>query len=275
MMQVKTPSMVTLADGRKMAYDEVSPAEPKGTVLLLTGLASKRLGWYKQLEEFGRYYRTIALDHRDVGDSDQVSEAYTTGDQADDAAAVLKALGITHAYVVGISMGGFVSLELALRHPEMVEKLGLTATSAGGTNHVAPAPEVTMRLVQRDYQTEVGEAARQSYALIMAPGYCESHPQEWDMIGEIARYRPINPAAYFRQLQACTGHDVWERLSQLHIPTLVVHGETDPLVPTENGRNLAKNIQGAKLILYPNTGHIPIIERAEDYNRDVLSFLES
>jgi len=275
MMQVKTPSMVTLADGRKMAYDEVSPAEPKGTVLLLTGLASKRLGWYKQLEEFGRYYRTIALDHRDVGDSDQVSEAYTTGDQADDAAAVLKALGITRAYVVGISMGGFVSLELALRHPEMVEKLGLTATSAGGTNHVAPAPEVTMRLVQRDYQTEVGEAARQSYALIMAPGYCESHPQEWDMIGEIARYRPISPAAYFRQLQACTGHDVWERLSQLHIPTLVVHGETDPLVPTENGRNLAKNIQGAKLILYPNTGHIPIIERAEDYNRDVLSFLES
>jgi len=274
-MQVKTPSMVTLADGRKMAYDEVSPAEPKGTVLLLTGLASKRLGWYKQLEEFGRYYRTIALDHRDVGDSDQVSEAYTTGDQADDAAAVLKALGITRAYVVGISMGGFVSLELALRHPEMVEKLGLTATSAGGTNHVAPAPEVTMRLVQRDYQTEVGEAARQSYALIMAPGYCESHPQEWDMIGEIARYRPISPAAYFRQLQACTGHDVWERLSQLHIPTLVVHGETDPLVPTENGRNLAKNIQGAKLILYPNTGHIPIIERAEDYNRDVLSFLES
>ncbi len=273
-MQVKAPSFVEI-DGRKMAYDEVSPPNPKGTVLLLTGLASKRLAWYKQLEEFGKYYRTIALDHRDVGDSDLTEKEYTTKDQADDAAAVLKALGIKKAHVIGISMGGFISLELTLRHPELVDKLVLTATSAGGPNHVQPGPEMLASLVQRDFNTEVGELARQTYNRIMAPGYCESHPQEWDRIAEIARYKPLGSQPYFRQLQACMGHDASDRLGDIKVPTLVVHGEVDPLVPTENGRNLAKNIQGAKLVLYPNTGHIPIIEQAETYNRDVMAFLDS
>jgi pimeloyl-ACP methyl ester carboxylesterase len=273
-MQVKEPSFVTI-DGRKMAYDEVKPANPKGTVLLLTGLASKRLGWYKQLEEFGRYYHTIALDHRDVGDSDEVQDAYTTGDQAEDAAAVLKALGISKAHVVGISMGGFIALELTLRHSEMVDKLVLTSTSAGGETHVAPGPEMLMRLAQRDFETEVGEAARQTYTLIMGPGYAAGHPEEMEHVAEVARYRPMSPAAYYRQLQACMGHNASQRLGQIKVPTLVVHGDTDPLVPTENGHFLAKNIEGAKLVLYPQTGHIPIIEKAEEYNRDVLAFLES
>src|SRR3954452_16771288 len=100
-----------------MAYDEVSPSDPHGTILLLTGLGAKRLGWYRQLEEFGKYYHTIAIDHRDVGDSDPASGPYTIAELADDAAAVLKALDINQAHVIGISMGGFIALELTLRHP--------------------------------------------------------------------------------------------------------------------------------------------------------------
>ena len=95
-MEVREHSSVRI-DGRKMAYDEVSPTEPRGTILLLTGLASKRLGWQRQLETFGRHYRTIALDHRDTGDSDPVAEPYTIGDLADGAAAVLRALGVDRA----------------------------------------------------------------------------------------------------------------------------------------------------------------------------------
>ena len=88
-MDVKPPSSVLIA-GRKLAYDEARPANPadeKGTILLLTGLGSKRLGWARQLAVFGRAYRTIALDHRDTGDSDEVAEDYTPADLADDAAA--------------------------------------------------------------------------------------------------------------------------------------------------------------------------------------------
>ncbi len=273
-MQVKTPSKVTI-DGRTLAYDEVSPPNPKGTVLLLTGLAAKRLGWYKQLEVFGQTYRTIALDHRDTGDSDLATGPYTTADQADDAAAVLQALGVERASVVGISMGGFIALELTLRHPELVEKLVLTSTSAGGATHVQPGPDMLAMLGRDRRGTEPGEVGRQSYTLIMAPGYAASHPEEMEHVVENARYRPQPAEAYLRQLQACMGHDASARLGQIRVPTLVVHGDVDPLVPVANGKYLAEHIPGARLILYADTGHIPITERADDYNRDVLAFLTS
>lgn len=273
-MQVKEPSSVII-DGRRMAYDEVSPPNPKGTVLLLTGFGSNRLSWYRQLEVFGRSYRTIALDYRDTGDSNLATAPYTIGDLADDAVAVLKALSIQHAHIVGISMGGFVALQIALRHPELVDKLVLIATSAGGGAHIPPNPEMMAQLGQLDLQMEVGERGRRTYAKIAAPGYFESHPEDWDRVAEIARYHPYSQAVYFRQLQAGMTHDVSGQLDRIQAPTLVVHGEVDPLVVPENGRYLAQHIKGARLLLYPNTGHILIIERAEDFNRDVLAFLDS
>jgi len=274
-LTVAPPSFVELvsANGRRIAYDEVSPPNPKGTILLLTGLAAKRMGWFKQLAVFGQTYRTIAIDHRDIGDSDPVADPYTTADQATDAAAVLDALGITRANVVGISMGGFVALRLAIQRPDLVEKLVLTSTSAGGATHTQPSAEILALLMQSRDGVEIGELAKRTYATIMAPGYCESHPDDWERIAETARYRPQSAEAYGRQLQACLGHDATAQLGEIHAPTLVIHGDYDPLVPYPNGQYLAAHIPGARLITYTDVGHIPIVERADDYNRDVLAFL--
>jgi pimeloyl-ACP methyl ester carboxylesterase len=272
-MQFKAPSFVTV-DGRRLAYDEVCPPDPQGTVLLLTGLAAKRQGWYQQIDVFGQTYRTIALDHRDIGDSDPFSAPYGIADQADDAADALKALGVSQAAVVGISMGGFIALEFTLRHPEMVGRLVLTSTSAGGPSQVQAEPQFLALLVRpRDSATDIGVFEQETYALIMAPGYADSHPDDMEHIAAIARYRPQAEESYRRQLMACLGHDVAQRLGEIHVPTLVVHGTNDPLIPVENGNYLAQHISNARLILYSGTGHVPIIERAEDYNRDVLTFL--
>lgn len=272
---LREPSFVTVGD-RKLAYNEVSPPAPKGTILLLTGLAAKRYGWYHQLDEFGRYYRTIALDHRDISDSDEATEAYTIADLADDAAAAMKALGVRRTHVIGISLGGFVTLQFALRHPELVDKLVLVSTSAGGSTHVPPGPEMISMLTSRgEEEIEVGELTRRNYTLIMAPGYAASHPEELDRIVEVARYRPLTAAAYYRQLQAALTHDAAQQLDRIQAPTLVIHGDVDPLVVPANGEYLARHIKGAKHIVYHNVGHIPIIERYEQFNRDVLAFLES
>ncbi len=273
MIQIRKPSFVMI-NGRRMAYDEVSPANPKGTILLLTGLASKRQGWYKQLDEFGRYYRTIALDHRDVGDSDQVSAPYTVRDQADDAANVLKALGVSKAHIIGISMGGFISLELTLRHPELVDKLVLVSTSGGGLTNVPSSPKLWPAFFRRE-KLEVGEQARKTYTRIMGPGYAASHPEVMADIAQIARHRPFSQAASSRQFRAVLSHNAASRVGQIRVPTLIIHGDKDPLVPIANGRRLARKIPGAKMLVYPNVGHIPIIERAADFNRDVLAFLDS
>jgi pimeloyl-ACP methyl ester carboxylesterase len=271
MLEFKEPSFVTIG-GRKLAYDEVSPPNPKGNILLLTGLGSKRLAWYNQMPDFGKYYRVIALDHRDVGDSDQTLDHYNIGDQANDAAAVLQALGITKTHVVGISMGGFISLELTLRNPQLVDKLVLTSTSGGGITNVPASPRLWGGMLFRE-KLEVGELARKTYTRIMAPGYAQSHPERMEEIIQIARYRPMSREAYARQFRACLQHNVAFRLNQIKAPTLVIHGDKDPLVPIPNGRRLARKIPGAKFIVYPGIGHIPIIENAERYNQDVLAFL--
>jgi 3-oxoadipate enol-lactonase len=274
-MQFRTPSFVEV-DGRKLAYDEVSPLHPRGTILLLTGLAAKRYGWYKQLDEFGRSYRTIALDHRDISDSDPVEEAYTIADLADDAAAALRALEVDRASVIGISLGGFVALQFALRHPDQLEKLVLISTSAGGATHVQPGQEIAALLAPANRQhIEVGELTKRNYSIITGPGYAENHPQEMDNFAEIARYRPVHSDAYVRQLQAALSQDATQLLENIKTPTLVIHGDADPLVPPANGAYLAKHIPGAKHIVYHNVGHIPIVENYEQFNRDVLAFLES
>ena len=158
-------------------------------------------------------------------------------------------------------------------HAELVEKLVLTGTSAGGPTHVAPSPEMLALLMQNRTGVEIGELSRRSYSQLMAPGFAESHPDDMERVAENARYRPQSPEAYMRQLQTAMSHNVSDRLEQIRVPTLVMHGEVDPLVPVENGRYLAEHIHGAQLICYPNTGHISIVERADDYNRDVLAFL--
>jgi pimeloyl-ACP methyl ester carboxylesterase len=253
-------------------------------VLLITGLAAKRQGWYQQIPAFSERYRTIIFDNRDIGDSDLATAPYRTADQADDAAALLHSLGVEHAYVVGISMGGFIALELTLRHPQLVQTLVLTSTSAGGPSHTQPSwrvrvslflPRMLPFLVRPPFRpTEPGKAQQQVYARLMAPGYLASHLAEAEAIAQIARYRPQPLAAYNRQLEACLHHNVAARLGQITVPTLVIHGAVDPLVPVANGKFLAAHIQGARLVIYPNTGHIPIIERADDYNREVLTFLD-
>jgi pimeloyl-ACP methyl ester carboxylesterase len=270
-LQVKPPSFVRIGE-RRLAYDEVSPPNPKGTVLLLTGLGSKRLGWVRQLDVFGREYRTIALDHRDTGDSDEVTEPYAVADLADDAAALLDALGIPRTHIVGISLGGFIALHFALRHPDRLDKLVLVSTSAGGRARVAASAE-TAALLLPTPGMEAGERAVRNYSHIMAADYVAAHPEELERIAETARYRPMSDVAYARQLQAALAQDVADELHRITVPTLVLHGAIDPLVPLQNGAYLAEHIAGARYIVYPGVGHIPIVERTENFNRDVLAFL--
>ena len=270
-MQVQAPSFVTIG-GRRLAYDEVTPPHPLGTIVLLTGLASKRLGWADQLVMFGTTYRTLALDYRDTGDSDDATESYSVADLADDVADLLNALQIPRANIVGISLGGFVAIEFALRHPDLVEKLVLTSTSAGGATHVSAKPEI-LAILAPQTEMEIGDRAISNYSKIMSPAYVQAHPEALDQVAATARYRPMSAAAYGRQLQAVLGHDASARVATIQTPTLIIHGDFDPLVPVENGRYLARTIPGARYIEYPNIGHIPIKESTETYNRDVLAFL--
>jgi pimeloyl-ACP methyl ester carboxylesterase len=270
------PAQTVTVGERRLAYEEVSPANPDRVVLLLCGIGAKRQGYYRQLPVLGERFRTIAVDYRDVGDSDEVTEPYRIGDIAEDTFALMGELGIGSASLVGISMGGFVALELALRHAEAVERLLLVVTSAGGATHVPTSPGI-MRLLMpgEDEDVETGDGARRVCSAVAAPGFADAHPEAIEEFVEIAVHNPMSKGAYLRQLQACRAHDVSGSLDRIDRPTLVLHGDVDPLVPLENGRLLAERISGARLKVYADTGHIPEVERADEFNRDLIEFIEA
>jgi pimeloyl-ACP methyl ester carboxylesterase len=122
-------------------------------------------------------------------------------------------------------------------------------------------------------EVETGEGARRVCAAVAAPGWADAHPEEMQDFVDIARHRPMTKAAYLRQLDACRAHDVSGRLREIRAATLVIHGAVDPLVRVENGRHLAACIRDARLVEYPGTGHIPEVERADEFNRDLLAFV--
>ncbi len=103
-----------------------------------------------------------------------------------------------------------------------------------------------------------------------------AHPEDLDRIVENSLAKPMSLISYQRQLGACMGHfgkGTADRLAQITAPTLVVHGDCDPLIPYPNGQYLAAHIQGARLVTFPGVGHISMIESPERFNREVIEFL--
>jgi 3-oxoadipate enol-lactonase len=253
-------------------YDESGAGHP---LLLISGLASTRLGWWKQLEPFSQRFRVINMDNRDAGDSALGTGPYTIADMAEDVAGVIQNLNLGRTHIVGISMGGMIAQELAIRHPELVDKLVLVATTAGGPRAVNAKPEIAALLMRTDDDIET--RVRRTFTAIAGEGYMAKHPADLDEIVKNSLAKPMSLESYQRQLGACMIHfqmGTADRLGQIAAPTLVIHGDYDPLIPYPNGKFLAEHIQGARLSTYPGVGHLVPMEAAERFNREVIEFLE-
>ncbi|MGO9376112.1 MAG: alpha/beta fold hydrolase [Syntrophobacteraceae bacterium] len=261
---------ITLVGSQSIYYDDYGSGH---RVLLITGLGASRLMWWKQIEIISRKYRLINMDNRDAGDSAPGAGPYTIADMADDAAGLIRNLKCGPAHVIGWSMGGFIAMELSLRHPGLVGKLILVATSAGGQAYIPPAHEVGVLLLPHEKEN-LETVIRRVYPSIAAPGYMNSHPEDLDTLVRYFKSKPMTLASYQRQLGATmTWPGMVDRMSRISMPTLVVHGVVDPLVPYGNGLYLSTIIRGAKLLTYTNVGHLPPIEASERFNQDAIEFL--
>lgn len=261
-------------DDHAVYYKSAGSGHP---LMLIAGLGSNHSFWWKQIPAFSARHRVILLDNRGIGDSPPVSQPFTVADMADDAAALIRALDLGPTHIVGVSMGGFISVTLALRHPELVDHLVLCATSAGGAAHVPPPPEMLDLLVQPDFP-DIAARTRAVYGAIAAPGYMAAHPEDMDFLIRDAEEKPPTMETYFHQLGAVhnyTSQAGADRdLHRITAPTLVIHGDTDPLVDYENGRFLATHIKDARFETYAGVGHLVPIEATDRFNADVLDFLQ-
>jgi pimeloyl-ACP methyl ester carboxylesterase len=193
-------------------------------------------------------------------------------DMAADAAAVLDAAGVASAHVFGASMGGMIAQEFALTYPARVRALILGCTAVGGRDAVPARKEVAQALGARATMTRE-EATRVMLPFIVDP----STPKE--RVEADLRIRlstTVTNEGYFAQLAAIRAWPgTLSRLGAIAAPTLVIHGETDQLVPPENGRIVARAIPGAKLVMIPHASHLFMTDQPEAASQAVLSFLDA
>jgi pimeloyl-ACP methyl ester carboxylesterase len=253
--------------GVKISWDDQGRGEP---VLLIMGLGWASALWHRSRPVLSERYRTIAFDNRGVGLSDVPAGPYAIATMASDAVAVLDAAEVQTAHVFGMSMGGMIAQEFALQYPGRVRSLILGCTAAGGPKAVPADPEVLAALGQRVATFEESAAAINPFI------YDAATSRERIREDEVIRKKwwP-KPAGYLAQLQGIIAWEAFSRLRQIAAPTLVIHGETDRLVPPGNGRLIAANIPGAKLVMIPHASHILTTDQPEATHQPVLEFLSA
>jgi pimeloyl-ACP methyl ester carboxylesterase len=261
----------------EIAYESFGdPADPP--VLLVMGLATQMLGWderfCRQLADHG--FRVIRFDNRDIGLSTHLTEAglpdvaalllggiqdspappYTLLDMARDTVGLLDALGLESAHVVGASMGGMIAQQLAVGHSDRVRSLtSIMSTPSREVGKARPEAMAALFLPPPRDSDQAAERALQVYRVIGSPGY----PLDERRLADVARRsfaRGHDAAGVIRQLSAiAVSPDRTPGLRELRVPTLVIHGEDDPLVEVDGGTATANAVPGARLVVIPGMGH--------------------
>ncbi|MDD5337955.1 MAG: alpha/beta fold hydrolase [Dehalococcoidales bacterium] len=236
-------------------------------LVMIMGFSSPRSGWASQIPIFKKHYQVITFDNRGVGKSDKPEGPYTTQMMADDAVALMNHLGIEKANVMGASMGGMIAQELAINHPEKVNKLVLACTYCCKQKPSGDTPE----------QAALLKLPPKKLAAAMARLAC-NNPTLKFIVGMMATLQTyfISAAAkagIIGQTAACTNHNTLDRLPKIKTPTLVIVGTEDHLITPASSDVIAKNIPGAKLVKVEGGSHMFFLENKEEFNQKVLDFL--
>jgi pimeloyl-ACP methyl ester carboxylesterase len=225
-------------------------------LLLIMGMSGTHLHWGKPfLAELEQSFDVVAYDHRGVGQSSRVEAPFTIADLADDALALMDALELESAHVMAISMGGMVAQELALRHPERIRTLVLGCTYPGGPGSSLTDQEVIAELTAAMLSGDREQAIRAGWKVNVSSAFAAGQA-DYQAFAEIAHQLPVAVPVIMAQAQAVGGHDTSARLPQMRIPTLVIHGTADRMLPSSNGEVIAAAIPGARLELMEGVGHL-------------------
>jgi 3-oxoadipate enol-lactonase len=228
-------------------------------VLLILGQGmSVEAGW-RTIERLSQQFRVLAFDNRGVGRSDHSMWPYLVAQMANDAVAVLDAANEPRAHVYGMSLGGMVAQEVALRHRDRVSSLVLGATTPGGPGAIPQDPQVLT------FFARVGAMGPEEAAWAAVPyTYAERTRREHgDRIAEDIAHRmrrPPDALGYLQQVAAAASHSTQVRLGEITAPALVVHGGQDMLQSPRNARALAEAIPGAELQMWPDAGHLYVTD---------------
>jgi 3-oxoadipate enol-lactonase len=255
-------------NGLEIHYDVHGEGDP---LLCVHGLGCDRRAWVLQIQPFSENYKAVVFDNRDVGQSSLAPHDYSTADMAQDVLALADHLGLDSFHLLGISLGGMVSQQVALAAPERVRTLTLAVTHGG----VQKAGQLRGHLLGA-YARHLPLEDRVDNLLYLC--YTEAFFENQAMF-EFMRNAllenpyPQPPEAFARQAAAGAHHDVRDRLGELTMPVHVIGAERDLMIPVWKSRELAALIPGSKLTIIEEQGHGVMWEAADRFNAAVTEFL--
>jgi pimeloyl-ACP methyl ester carboxylesterase len=255
-----------------MYYEITGEGEP---LLLIMGLGADISRWHDIIPVFSKEYAVIAFDNRGVGMTDKPDIPYTMEMMADDTAGLLDALGIGSTHTFGVSLGGMIAINYALRHPDKIRSLILGCTRCGG-EHSIPDPEGGASALNPELIEVLSaeERARAMLPFLWSQEFIENNPDIVEEHIEIAKGHPIDPVGYRHQMEAAGTNDTYDRLPEIKLPTLVIAGTGDCLIPFENSQIIASRIPGAELVLLEGKGHGFHSEAIEESTRIITDFMK-
>ncbi len=249
-----------------MYYEVHGEGEP----LVMINGAGASVEWsYWLIPTYSREFRLVLFDNRGVGRTDRPDVVYTAAMMSEDLAGLLDAIDINSAHIRGFSFGGMIAQEFALRYPERVRSLVLTVTSCGGPNSVI-APPADMPDIQQLPPKEATEALLRCF---ITEEFINKNPFVFQQLVGFALEHPVDLGGFAKHTGAIASHDTYDRLPDIRVPTLVLAGDADTIIPVENARILASRIPNAELVILKNAGHM-LIEVAHEADSVMLDFFK-
>jgi pimeloyl-ACP methyl ester carboxylesterase len=255
------------ANGVTLAYRELGTGPP---LILVNGFASTMDMWNPPvLYDLAKTFTVVIFDNRGTGYSSSSDRPRSISLFADDAAALMDGLRIPRAHILGLSMGASIAQELALSHPDRVDRLVLVSGTCGGKEAVGAKPEVWKDL--SDKRGTPQEIAARMFSVLFPGDWLSGH-DPWDYCPEVKE--TTSPESASRQREAFFAwKGSFDRLPEIRAPALILTGTGDVVIPPENSRILAGRIPGARLVLFPGAGHGLMYQCPAEFSRVVSLFL--
>jgi 3-oxoadipate enol-lactonase len=255
------------ANGQRLYYEVHGDGEP---LLCVMGLGADHTAWVLQVPEWSKSHRVVVFDNRDVGRSSYAGGPYEVSDMAADALALADRLELDRFHLVGLSLGGAISQEIALAAPERVRTLTLCVTYGGSGPWGAQRARVLSRIVEgmtREERVELLMMLVYSDRLFGSEQFLEAARQAM-----LANPHPQPPDAFARQIAAGARHDARDRLGRLEMPVHVIGAGRDVMVPVHASHELAELVPGARFTML-DAAHACNVEAVEEFNAAVLGFV--
>lgn len=267
--------------GRWANLVDLGPRDGAEPVVFVHGLSGCWQNWLENLPHFARSHRVVAVDLPGHGFSEMPAEKISIAGYGRFLDALLGELEIEAACVVGNSMGGYIGAELAISAPQRVERLALVAAAGITSVHLRNEPGLAaLRALEVGIAYAGGRVAKAADRLALRPGtrvaalgFVAAHPARLSGPLVAEQLRGVGKPAFIHALDAVTDYPLEHRLSEIACPTLIVWGKKDRVVPVRDAYVYHRLIRDSRLVVWPDTGHVPQMERPQAFNARLEAFL--